>query len=341
MTMNIAVLGAGSWGATLATLLAEKNHAVTLWEFNPEQAKELSYWRTLKFFQQLTIPKSITITSDLKAAVEGKDLILFVVPSHTLRGVASALNATGVDYSRAIIVSATKGIENGSLKRMSEIIAEEMPKSAGHIAALSGPTHAEEVAQRIPTTITVASPNATAADTCQEAFATPYFRVYTNTDIIGVETGAALKNVFAIAAGICDGLGMGDNTKAALITRGLRELAKLGIQLGGKPSTFFGLTGLGDLIVTCCSKHSRNRDIGEKIGKGKSLSQAETEMLMVAEGVRTTASAYALGQKYGLELPIIEQMYKVLYENKPAREAVTELMTRDPKSELDLTVNCL
>ena len=317
---NIAVLGAGSWGATIAGLLSEKKLSVTLWEFNPNQAKQLSSWRSLSFFPHLTIPKDIIITSDLNSAVDGRDVIIFAVPSHTLRDVAKKVSSSGTGLSNSIFVSATKGIENDTLMTMTDIISQEIPGASNRIAALSGPTHAEEVAQKIATSAAVASQNAEIAVKCQEIFTTPNFRIYTLNDLKGVETGAALKNVFAIAAGICDGLGLGDNTKAALVTRGLRELTKLGVKMGGQPSTYLGLTGLGDLIVTCFSRHSRNRAIGEKIGKGKSIGEAEKELVMVAEGVKTTKSAYDLGRKHGIELPIIEQVYAVLYEGKNPKE---------------------
>jgi len=333
MNKNIAVLGAGSWGATLSALLSEKGMAVTLWEFNPEQAKQLSSWRALSFFPHLTIPKDIVITSDLKSAADNKDIIIFAVPSHTLRNVARNLQSAGAGLSNAVFVSATKGIENDTLMTMTGIISQEIPGASSQIAALSGPTHAEEVSQKIATSAVAASQNAETARLCQEIFTTAFFRVYTRNDLRGVETGAALKNVFAIAAGVCDGLGLGDNTKAALVTRGLRELAKLGVKMGGQPSTYLGLTGLGDLIVTCFSRHSRNRAIGEKIGKGKSIGEAEKELVMIAEGVKTTKSAYDLGKKYGLELPIIEQVYKVLYEGKNPKSAVNDLMMRKPKPE--------
>jgi len=333
MDKNIGVLGAGSWGATLAGLLSEKGYAVTIWEFNPEKAKELSSWRVLNFFPHFIIPKDIVITSDLQTAVKNKDIVLFALPSHTLRNAAKNIAASGTDLSGTIVVSATKGIENGTLKTMSEIISEEIPQVAGRVVALSGPTHAEEVSQKIATSAAVASNNAEAAKICQEVFSTGYFRVYTHSDIKGVETGAALKNVFAIAAGICDGIGLGDNTNAALVTRGLRELIRLGVRMGGRPATFMGLTGLGDLIVTCFSRHSRNRAIGEKIGKGKSLGEAEKELVMVAEGVKTAKSAYELGKQFNLELPIIEQVYSVIYEGKPPKNAVNELMARKLKAE--------
>ena len=333
MNKNIAVLGAGSWGATLASLLHEKGHSVTLWEFNPDQAKELSSWRALSFFPHLTIPKDITITSDLKSTVNNKDLIVFAVPSHTLRAVAKNMSPFGSELASTMIVSATKGIENGSLKTMSEVIADEIPMVLERTAVLSGPTHAEEVSQKIATSAAIASKNIEISRACQDIFSTPFFRIYTLTDIKGVETGAALKNVFAIASGICDGLGLGDNTKAALVTRGLRELVKLGVKLGGQPQTFMGLTGLGDLIVTCFSRHSRNRAIGEKIGRGKSLGEAEKELVMVAEGVKTAKSAYELGKLFNIELPIIEQVYQVLYEGKAPKNAVNDLMTRKLKTE--------
>jgi glycerol-3-phosphate dehydrogenase (NAD(P)+) len=336
MTQNIGVLGAGSWGVTLAALLHEKGHRTTVWEFNPEQAKHIASWRTLKFFPYLTIPKEITVTNDLRQACEDKDLLLFAVPSHTFRAVARQVAALKADLSSTLIVSATKGIENTTLNRMSEIITQELPAAENRIVALSGPTHAEEVSQKIPTAVTAASLNTAAAQAAQEAFLTPYFRVYTHTDIIGVETGGALKNIFAIAAGISDGLGLGDNTKAALVTRGLRELTRLGVRMGGQEATFFGLAGLGDLIVTAFSRHSRNRAMGEKIGKGKSLDDAEKELIMVAEGIRTTRSAYELGKRFGIELPIIREVYAVIYENKSPKDAVTGLMMREAKPEMEL-----
>jgi len=336
MGKKIGVLGAGSWGATLSSMLSEKGNEVVLWEYDGDQAKELASARVLKFFPELTIPKSVLITNDISKAIEGKDFIIFAVPSHTIRDVARRVSALNTDLTATIVISATKGIENNTLKRMSEVISDEIPDVGNRIVALSGPSHAEEVCQKIPTTVTVASMNSEAAKVCQDMLMTPHFRVYTNPDIIGVETGGALKNIFAIAAGISDGLGLGDNTKAALVTRSLRELIKLGVKMGGQKETYFGLTGLGDLIVTCFSRHSRNRALGEKIGKGKSLSHAEKELIMVAEGVKTTLSAHELSKSYGLELPITEQVYRVLYEQRSPREALQKLMTRDAKPEIDL-----
>jgi glycerol-3-phosphate dehydrogenase (NAD(P)+) len=338
MTTAVAVLGAGSWGVTLAGLLHEKGCKVTLWEFNAAQAKALSVSRELSFFPYARIPDSMVITSDIAAACSQAQYILFVVPSHTLRSVARLLAGTKLPLTDSIIVSATKGIEISSLKRMSEIISAELPSVGNRIVALSGPSHAEEVAQKQPTAIVAASINSQCAEKCQELFMTPQFRVYTNTDIIGVETGAALKNIFAIAAGIIDGIGLGDNAKAAMVTRGITELVKLGSAMGGRHQTYFGLTGLGDLIVTCYSRHSRNRALGEKIGKGQTLNGAEKELIMVAEGVKTCQSAFELGKHYGLDLPIIAQIHSVLYEGKSPRESVKALMMRDSKPEMELYV---
>lgn len=338
MSKNIGVLGAGSWGATLATLLSEQGNNVTLWEFDPQKASELATWRSLNFFHYVNIPKDIAITSDLAQTVENKEFLIFAVPSHTMQKVVQDIAALSKDLSVTIAISATKGIDSSTLKRMSEIISEGLPQLANRIVVLSGPTHAEEVAQKIATAATAASINQDAARKCQELINSSFFRIYTHDDVIGVETGGSLKNIFAIAAGICDGLGLGDNTKAAMITRGIREMIALGIKMGGKPSTFFGLTGIGDLIVTCFSRHSRNHALGEKIGKGKSLSQSEQELVMVAEGVRTSRSAYELAKRYNLELPIIEKVYQILYENKSPLAAVRELMQRDAKSETELSI---
>ncbi|HBU68979.1 MAG TPA: glycerol-3-phosphate dehydrogenase [Elusimicrobia bacterium] len=341
MTLKIGVLGAGSWGTTIANLLFEKGCSVTLWEFDEKKARELAMFRSLSFFPYITLSKELIITSDISSAVKNMDFVVFVVPSHTLRATAKKVSACGADLKNTVIVSATKGIENTTLKRMSEILEEELGSGTKGVAVLSGPTHAEEVAKKIPTAATAASKNEAAARAAQELFLCDYFRVYSSPDIAGVETGAALKNVLAIAAGICDGLALGDNTKAALVTRGLREIAALGIKMGGNPSTFFGLSGLGDLIVTAFSKHSRNRGLGEKIGAGKTLSESEKEIIMVAEGVKTSKSAVELAKKYSIQLPIIEQVYRILYENKSPREALMELMSREAKSETVLEIGRL
>jgi glycerol-3-phosphate dehydrogenase (NAD(P)+) len=333
MKKTITVLGAGSWGLTLAELLNNNGHTVTVWEYNTEAAQRLAYDRSLTFFPQLKLHSDITVSNDMAAACTEKDFILLAVPSHALRSAMQAIKRTGADISKTVFISATKGIENDSLKRMSQIIADEMPDTARRIVVLSGPTHAEEVQAKIPTVATVASINAKAAEAAREILSTSYFRLYTHNDVIGVETGAALKNILAIASGICDGLGLGDNTKAALVTRGLREMVKLGVTMGGQPTTFFGLTGLGDLIVTCFSKHSRNRAMGERLGRGENATDAERQMIMVAEGVKTAKSAYDLAKKYQLDLPIINEVYRVLYEGRNPKEAVQELMSRESKPE--------
>ena len=335
MKVNIAVLGAGAWGTTLASILSDKKHGVTLWEFNPAQAEKIDKERKLSFFPVLKIPSDITITSNLKNACEGKDYILFAVPSHVLRSAAKQLAQLKLDLSKTYIISAVKGIENGTLKRMSEVLAEELGVKQGDITVLSGPTIAKEVALKMPAAATAASKNLKASKLCQDLFMTPYFRIYTNTDTAGVEAGGALKNVCAIAAGISDGLGMGNNAKSALITRGLRELAKLGIQMGAEPSTMFGLSGLGDLIVTSFSPDSRNRQLGEKLAAGKSVENAEREIIMVAEGVKTAQSAFELAKKFKLELPIINQIYDIIYNHKAPKAALQELMEREAKPELE------
>jgi glycerol-3-phosphate dehydrogenase (NAD(P)+) len=330
---RVGVLGAGAWGVTLANLLSQKKNNVFLWEFDAEAATALAEKRKLDFFSYVELPPNVKVSNDLGECVSRMDFIVFVVPSHVFRKAIQSVVASKADLSRTIIISATKGIEEASLMTMSELLNVEMNGKKENIVVLSGPTIAKEVAGRMPTAITAASSNINAAKIVQELFNTDYFRVYTNTDVMGVETGGALKNVFAIAAGICDGLGLGDNTKSALITRGLREFVMLGTNMGGQASTFFGLAGLGDLIVTCYSPNSRNRTLGEKIGRGVPLSQAEKEVVMVAEGVKTARSAYKLSNKFKLEVPIIEQVYQVLYCQKPPKQAVEELMGRSAKPE--------
>jgi glycerol-3-phosphate dehydrogenase (NAD(P)+) len=334
MTTQIGVLGAGAWGITLATLLGNKNFDVSLWEYDKERAKELNTWRSLTYFPSITVPKSVTIHSDLQEACLNKKILVFTVPSHRVREVVNKLAVLNIDFSQVIMVSAVKGIENESLKTMSEVIMEIIPSASMNLVALSGPSIAKEVAIKMPSAVTAASKNAEAAKVVQDAFTTDYFRVYTHNDIMGVEAGGSLKNVLAIAAGMCDGMGFGDNTKAAIITRGLNELIRLGEKLGGNASTFYGLSGLGDLVVTCFSPNSRNRTFGERVARGKTPELAQQELKMVVEGVRTARSAYNLGKKFELELPIIEQVYKVLYEEKPPKDALRELMLRDAKPEI-------
>jgi glycerol-3-phosphate dehydrogenase (NAD(P)+) len=338
MVKKIGVLGAGAWGITLARLLHEKGNEVTLWEFNSAQAEKLSKERELAFFPYVKLERNIFITDNLTKAVSGKDMILFALPSHVLRKTAQNIKKAELDLSKTTAVSATKGIEEQSLMRMSEIIKAEIPAFANRIAVLSGPTIAKEVAQKMPTAVCIACEDNNVANQCQEVFITNYFRVYTVSDVAGVEAGGALKNVFAIASGICDGLELGDNTKSALITRGMKELIMLGTKLGGHPSTFFGLAGMGDLIVTCLSKHSRNRTLGEKIGKGLTVEKAQKDIIMVAEGAITAKSAQKLGAKFKLDLPIIEQIFQVLYGSKSPKLAVEELMHRQAKPEKTIEI---
>jgi len=281
----------------------------------------------------IVIPKEIVITDDLDSATRGAEMLVLALPSHTVREVAKKL--AKLNFADSIIVNLAKGIENDTLYRMSEVLREELPSNfSDRIATLSGPSHAEEVAVRIPTTVVVAGFQEEIAKRIQQVFMSQHFRVYTNSDIVGVELGGSLKNVIAIAAGICDGMGLGDNSRGALITRGLAEIIRLGERLGAKRETFAGLSGLGDLVTTCISKYSRNRFVGEQIARGKTLSQVLKEMAMVAEGVKTTKSAYQLSLRHKVEMPITEQVYKVLFEDKEPKKAIAELMTRDPKSEI-------
>lgn len=327
---KVAVLGAGSWGTALALALARR-HDVLMWEFDNEQVTKIEQERrNKKFLPMVGLPDNVHVTGDMAAAIRDAYLVLFAVPSHVLRGVArqAGLHITAKQY----LVSVVKGIEQGTHRRMSEVIAEEVAASKG-IVALSGPTHAEEVARNMPTAIVAASGKRSAASAVQRAFMSPDFRVYTNTDIIGVEVGAALKNVVAIAAGICDGLNFGDNTKAALITRGLAEIRRLGLKMGARDSTFSGLSGMGDLIVTCMSKYSRNRKVGFLLGHGRSLDDILKEMTQVAEGVKNTQSAMELAKKYGIEMPIAQAMGAILFRNMPVKDLSGLLMTRAAKDE--------
>jgi glycerol-3-phosphate dehydrogenase (NAD(P)+) len=331
---KVAVLGAGSWGIATSILLISNGHEVTLWEFDQKEAEKLGSLREHPGkLPGVKLPEEVLITNDLKGALEGKDLIALPLPSHTMREVAQRVSP--LLQGDPVLLSLSKGIEIGSLKRISEVLTDELPKAHhSRIAVLSGPSHAEEVARRMPTTITVASKDGEVSRRVQEIFMNDYFRVYTHRDLVGVELAGSLKNVIAIAVGICDGLGFGDNTKGALLARGLAEIARLGVKLGADYRTFAGLSGVGDLITTAMSKYSRNRHLGEEIGRGKSLDQVLSEMTMVAEGVKTTQSAYALAQKHEVEMPITEQVYLVLFEKKSSKAAAVELMVREPKAEI-------
>lgn len=331
--MRIAVLGAGSWGTTLAILLFYNAHHVVLWSYREDYAKTMMERReNPTFLPGIPLPADLEITSDLETAIHNAEMIVAAVPSQHLRSVL--VNIRTHDFRDVIIVNVAKGIENESLMTMSEVIKDVLQFYRNeHLAILSGPSHAEEVSCQIPTAVVAAAPDLQVAKVVQETFRTPYFRVYRSEDVRGVELGGALKNVIAIGAGISDGAGFGDNTKAAIMTRGTAEISRLGILLGAQPATFAGLSGIGDLIVTCMSRHSRNRHVGEEIGKGRKLDDVLSEMVMVAEGVATTRSAYDLAQKHHVELPIITEVYEVLFRDKDPIIATSDLMTRDPKGE--------
>ena len=333
MQEKIGVIGAGSWGTTLADLLAKKGHAVTLWAYEPELVDEMAATgMNGVFLPGIPLSSRLKFTNSLQEAVAGKALLLFVVPSQVVRVVInSVLPHLPAD---AVIVSASKGIELDTLMTVSQVYEELLPPALfARFSVLSGPSFAREVAQEMPTAVVAAAAEAGVARRVQEIFTTPFFRVYTNTDIMGVELGGAIKNVIALAAGISDGLGFGNNTRAALITRGLAEMTRLGRAMGAKGETFAGLAGMGDLVLTCTGDLSRNRTVGIKLGKGMRLAEILAEMRMVAEGVKTTESARNLANRLGVDMPITEKVYSVLYEDKPAREAVVELMTRDLKAE--------
>ena len=331
--MNIAMIGTGSWGTALALLLHENGHKVKCWTNDAKQVESVTNTgQNADFLPGINFPKEIPISTDLQSTIENAALIVSAVPSQVTRNVIANLKPLlGTDEPLWVTVS--KGIENNTYLRITQVIAEVGGVNPGKIVALSGPSHAEEVAQKIPTAIVSASTNLDSAKSVQDVFMNQYFRVYANDDVVGVELGGALKNIIALAAGICDGAGFGDNTKAALITRGLVEINRLGIELGARSDTFAGLSGMGDLVVTCMSKHSRNRYVGEQIGKGRPLQEILDEMKMVAEGVKTTLSAYEIAQKQKVEMPITEQIYYVLFENKPAHQAMVDLMTRASKIE--------
>jgi glycerol-3-phosphate dehydrogenase (NAD(P)+) len=328
--VKIAILGDGGWGTAIAILLRSKGYEVFLWGAFPDYVEFLNKKRkNLKFLPSVKIPEEITISSDLKKVVKDTTLIVLAIPSHVMREVVRQLK--GCDISQSIILSVAKGIENKTLMRMSEVIAEEI--NPPRLAVLSGPSHAEEVARQVPTAVVVSSPDREVAIQTQNIFMAERFRVYTNTDIIGVELGGALKNVVAIAAGVSDGLGFGANTKAALLSRGIVEMIRLGVSLGARPGTFNGLSGIGDLIATCISPYSRNRQVGELIARGKKLNQILEEMEMVAEGIKTTRSIRDLALSLNVEMPISKGVYSILYEDKPPLSVVNDLMIRKAKPE--------
>lgn len=337
MKKRIAVLGAGSWGTALASVLLQNQHEVTLWARRPEIVEEINQHHTNNhYLPQVQLHPDLQATTELPELISQSEVVLFVVPSHAMRNMV--VQVAPYIQPNALLLLAAKGFEPGSLKRISEVVREELP-SALHqqIAVVSGPSHAEEVVRRMPTTLVAASSLQETALESQSLLMNETFRVYTNTDLIGVEIGGALKNIIALAAGIAAGLDYGDNAKAALMTRGLAEIARLGIKLGAHPLTFVGLSGVGDLIVTCTSTHSRNWRAGYLLSQGKSVQAILDEMGMVVEGIKTTKAAYGLAQKFKVEMPITEQLYQVLFAEKKPEQAVWELMTRGKTGEVEET----
>lgn len=330
---RVAVVGAGSWGTALANLLAKKGARTVVWSYEPDVAERIEReHRNERYLEGIDLDPRLRATADLAEAVSGAGVVLSVSPSHVVRQTME--RAAAHMEPGALVVSASKGIENGTLKTMDAVLADVLPAEAAERAAyLSGPSFAREVAEEQPTAVTVASRDPEAARRAQELFQTPYFRVYTSRDVPGVELGGALKNVMAIAAGVVEGLGYGHNTQAALITRGLAELTRLGVALGAEPRTLAGLAGMGDLILTCTGSLSRNRGVGVELGRGRPLDEILGEMVMVAEGVRTARSTHDLAGRTGIEMPIAEAVYSILFEGLEARAAVETLMERDPKPE--------
>ena len=327
--MQIGVIGSGTWGTALAALLIHNGEKATLWSAFEKEAQQIRETRKHPNLPETELPENMEITTDLEKAMDGKDMLVLAVPSIYVRETARKM----APFCRKgqIIVNVAKGIEEDSLMVLSQVIEEELPQA--DVAVLSGPSHAEEVSRFLPTTCVVGAHSRETAETVQKVFMSQVFRVYTSPDMIGIELGAALKNVIALAAGIADGLGYGDNTKAALITRGIAEISRLGTAMGGKPQTFAGLSGIGDLIVTCASMHSRNRRAGILIGKGYSMEEAMKEVKMVVEGVYSAKAARNLSHKYQVPMPIVEQVNEVLFEGKPAGDAVRDLMLRDRQIE--------
>ncbi len=327
---NVGIIGAGSWGTALSVLLYDNGHHVTVWSIDPQEVQMLNEKREhQKKLPGVKLPDDMKITGDLESAVRGKDFLVLAVPSPFTRATAKKM----VPYvsEGQIIVDVAKGIEETTLMTLSQQIEEEIPQA--DVAVLSGPSHAEEVGRKLPTTCVVGAKTRKTAEYLQSAFISNVFRVYTSPDILGIELGGSLKNVIALAAGMADGLGYGDNTKAALITRGIAEIARLGVKMGGKIQTFTGLTGIGDLIVTCASVHSRNRKAGYLMGQGKTMQEAMDEVQMVVEGVYSAKAAAKLAEKYQVSMPIVAEVNSILFEGKSAAQAVSDLMLRESKSE--------
>lgn len=324
------VIGSGSWGTALARVLSKNGHEVTLWSRREEESRMLREERENKLkLPGVKIPDDILCTTDLEQTVEGKDILVLATASPSIRSMAKKMAPYVADGQ--IIVDVSKGIEDSTLMILTDVIAQEIPQCQATV--LSGPSHAEEVGRDIPTTVVAGAKDRETAEYIQNLFMNKVFRVYTSPDMLGIELGGALKNVIALAAGAADGLGCGDNTKAALITRGIAEMSRLGVAMGGHIETFNGLTGIGDLIVTCASMHSRNRRAGILIGQGKTMQEAMDEVKMVVEGVNSAKAAKTLAEKYGIDMPIVQEVNQVLFEDKPAREALADLMLRDKKIE--------
>ena len=329
--MKICILGAGSWGIAITKLLTYNGHEVSVWSIDPEEIAMLNeYCEHKTKLPGVILSGAVTFTTDMKAAIEDAEMIVMAVPSPFVR--STAKRAAQYVKEGTIIVSVAKGIEDETLMRLSQVIKEEIP--VADIAVLSGPSHAEEVGKCLPTTVVVGCKDKAIAEKVQDTFMADFFRVYISPDVMGIELGGSLKNVIALAAGIADGLGCGDNTKAAIITRGIVEIKKLGVKMGGYPETFSGLSGIGDLIVTCASMHSRNRRAGYLIGQGKTYQEAMDEVKMIVEGVYSAKAALALSKKYEVSMPIIEAVNKVLFEDYPAKDALTDLLTRDKTREV-------
>lgn len=334
MSERIGVVGAGSWGTALANLLARKGHRVVMWSYEADVADAINRGhRNTRYLTEVALAPELEATTSLQDAVTDAAFIVSVSPAQHVRAVMN--DAARHIRNDAIVIGASKGIETESLKTMAQVHAEVLsPGTAARACFLSGPSFALEVGQEQPTAVTIASHDAGAAELAQEVFQTPYFRCYTSTDVIGVELGGALKNVIAVAAGMAVGLGLGHNATAALITRGLAEITRLGVKLGANPLTLAGLAGMGDLILTCTGGLSRNRHVGVELGRGRLLDDVLSEMTMVAEGVQTTRAAHALAQRAGIEMPIVAEVHAVLFEGRTAAEAVENLMMREPKAEL-------
>lgn len=327
---KVSVIGAGSWGMAIAKVLGTNGHEVIVWSHREEEARRLKETRENRSkLPGVRLSEDTRFTSDLEAAVKERDMLILAVPSTAVRSTARKM----APYVKegTVIVNLAKGIEESTLMILTDIIEQEIP--GVNAAVLSGPSHAEEVGKAIPTTVVAGAKDRKTAELIQNIFMNQVFRVYTSPDMLGIELGGALKNVIALAAGVADGLGCGDNTKAALITRGITEMSRLGVAMGGRIETFNGLTGIGDLIVTCASVHSRNRKAGYLIGQGKSMQEAMDEVKMVVEGVYSAKAAKVLAGKYGVSMPIVEEVNRVLFENKPAKEAMEDLMLRDKKIE--------